>query len=309
MHCAGTRGIDLYHYEWLDTKRPIGTQVARGLNLHPAAGLDVLWTRSGLRIVGPGPGGPALWMYGGGEPTLIARRSWAYPLLAYDSQRGFLHLAFSGWCEESGMYDVVYYLRSTDAGRSWMRADGSPFPLPFEYRWRGLEPDVLSRRQQSSGGEADTLVHSIVVDSAGRPHILYSFAMPYAIGVGPADGPDRQPWSRTKYVRWTGTEWQSTEIVSETRAEVAGGSLVVFKHALAAVIVYTSSAETGLDLGYIIINDGVLPSNPVAIARTNGESTFFAPAAAATSNRIHYVCPSVVLKQESRLHAGSFIPL
>ena len=306
---AGMRGRELVHLACSGRDRTVSTTIGNSTEVHRAAGLDIAWTREGLRVVGPGTDPRTLSIYGmGAQPLLIARRSPAYSLLAYDEQRHIFHLVFCGWSEDSSMYDVVYYMRSADAGRTWTRADGSPFILPFEYRWRGPEPDVLSRRQQNAGGEADTLAQSLVLDAEGYPHVIYSFCMPYAIGVGPAEPPNRQPLVRTKHVRWTGSEWKASEEFAGAGMEIAGGSLVMTGKTSVAVVSYRSFGQRWLDLGYAqIVNDGSTSIQRLSEAGTSHRGNLFAPVATATGAHIHYVCAVAGRDVQAPLEAGQFI--
>jgi hypothetical protein len=303
-HVAGTRGRELWHFRISARLQVTARRIAAVSSVHPATGLDIAWTPAGVRIAAPGPEPATLALYpASGDPLLIARRRWAHPLLRYDARRSRLHVVWSGWNDSSTFYDVLCHLQTSDGGKTWQRADGSEFGAPYEYRQPGAEPGVLSRRQQSGGGESNTLAHSLQCDEQGAPHVLYSFCMPYAIGMGPA----RAPWMRTKHLRWTGTAWAAMELGQGAETDVAGGALTVSGASLHALVMYKHIDEGWLDLGITGSGDGGAtwsPLDPITRDAAGRKAHYAALAACQVGRRLEYVCTSQSARKETPVYVG-----
>ncbi len=303
-HVAGTRGRELWHFRITARLQLTARRIATLSSLHPATGLDITWTPAGVLIAAAGPEPASLALYpASGDPLLLARRRWAHPLLRYDARRSRLHVVWSGWNDASSIYDVIYHLQTGDGGKSWQRADGSVIDAPFEHRQPGAEPDVLTRRQQSGGGESNTLAHALQCDENGNPHVLYSFCMPYAIGMGPA----RARRMQTKHVRWTGAAWAATEISAGPETDVAGGALAINGASLHALLMYKSIDADWLDLGLTSSGDGGAtwsPPDPITGDASGKKAHYVAPAVSQVGRRLEYVFTAQSARRETPVYVG-----
>lgn len=75
--------------------------------------------------------------------------------------------------KDRGVHQAVCYMKSTDAGNTWTRANGSPVKLPA----RPEDMDILARdigkRHEPMPPAVLLSQGSLVVDKDGAPHILY----------------------------------------------------------------------------------------------------------------------------------------
>lgn len=93
----------------------------------------------------------------------------------------------------------LYYLESTDQGKTWQTADGSPLTLPLtEVANPALVFDYESR---------DTLVYlkDFVFDKDRRPIIVYGISQGYQ------PGPQNSP-RELRLARWNGSSWKDSAI-------------------------------------------------------------------------------------------------
>ena len=278
-HVVGTRGLELIHIRVGKDLRPATETLAALPALHPATGLDVAWTRAGLIVVGPGPEVRTLACYtvgaGSVKPRVLTRHAWSHPVLFCDRQRDRLHLVMSPWNDNGSIYDVVYYLRSDDDGRSWGKADGNPLELPLqptppEYGREHGSPEQLSITGQPAGGHSNTLGHCVAVDSAGNPHVLYSFNRPYHLFQGREPlmrcvhvGFDGKEWSRGEWDPSTG-KWRAGELSADFSRDVAGGALrIVDGKRFEALVLFRDRKRLWLDLGITMSEDAGRTWQPI----------------------------------------------
>ena len=88
--------------------------------------------------------------------------------LAWGPDHRTLHLACRMY-EKGGQFQTVGYLKSTDFGRSWQRADGTAVELP-------VTADAIDALASTSSGKSGLSLRcgGVAVDSDGTPHVLYS---------------------------------------------------------------------------------------------------------------------------------------
>ena len=103
----------------------------------------------------------------------------------------------------------IYYIQSTDWGKTWTTADGTPVVLPVTRE----EGPALIRNYHSEG--KNRYIKDINFDSKGRPVIYYVTSDNHL--TGPAGGP------RTHCVaRWTGKKWAFTSFAESTHCYDSG---------------------------------------------------------------------------------------
>ena len=94
--------------------------------------------------------------------------------LAWSPDRKVLHFSTSTYQTRDenrwGMIQSANYMRSTDCGKTWQRADGSPIKLPATSETM----DVLVRQESFNPCPGIWNLGAIVVDSGGNPYVLYS---------------------------------------------------------------------------------------------------------------------------------------
>jgi hypothetical protein len=243
----------------------------------------------------------------------LAKDRLLHPRLAYDTTRKRLHLILCPWNEFSSIYDVMYYMRSDDHGRTWSKTDGSPIelplrPWPVEHGGGGNESETISVRGQPAGGESNTLVHSVGVDELGQLHLLYSFCRPYFIAVGPSLGDPVEPRMRMKHVLLASDRWISHELAPSFAVDIAGGSMMIKSPTeLHAVVTYKAKEADWLDLGYISSKDGGQRWGPIRAVTGDAaqrQAHYVAPDLAASGNDFRYVCASLSTKLHSRYYHG-----
>ena len=98
--------------------------------------------------------------------------------LAWGPKRRTLHMVVdfyesAGTYNQRGIHQAVCYMRSSDGGKTWQRADGTQVALPA----RPEQMDTLARsrkdRKQKLPPPSILAQGGIVVDSKGTPHVFY----------------------------------------------------------------------------------------------------------------------------------------
>ena len=98
-----------------------------------------------------------------------------HPGLAWGPDHQTLHLSTSTYqsqTEQSNLWGTIQsanYMRSSDGGQTWERADGTPIPMPATSRTM----DVLAAGESRHAKPGIRNQGAIVVDSTGRPFVLY----------------------------------------------------------------------------------------------------------------------------------------
>ena len=98
-----------------------------------------------------------------------------HPGLAWGPDHRTVHLSTSTYqskTTESNLWGTIQsanYMRSTDGGATWERADGTPIPLPATSETM----DVLVAGESAFAKPGIRNQGAIVVDSTGRPFVLY----------------------------------------------------------------------------------------------------------------------------------------
>jgi len=312
IHIVGTRGRELCYLRIDANRKPESINLDTLADVCPAVGLDIAWTPESPLIVAPGPEPRTLALYSPANntpPRVLARRMRAHPLLSYDANRKRLHLVFCGWNDYSNFYDVVYYMRSDDSGRTWTKADGTPIPVPFECGGSEPEPDVLSGRGQNTGAESNTLPHCLELDADGRPHVLYSFCRPYFIAMGPATTDPVEPRMRTKHICWDGNGWVASELSPDFEVDIAGGVLAIENsRRLHALVMFKQLDADWLDLGYMYTEDGGQTWQPILAVTEDAAQRYahyVAPSIVKLEAKLHYVYTVCAESQESPVYAGA----
>ena len=94
--------------------------------------------------------------------------------LAWSPDHRVLHFSTSSYQSKDenrwGMIQSANYMRSTDYGKTWQRADGTPIKLPATSETM----DVLVRQENFNPCPGIRNLGAIVVDSSGNPYVLYS---------------------------------------------------------------------------------------------------------------------------------------
>jgi hypothetical protein len=317
VHCVGWRGTDLVHARLAQFRPPKMERFATKAKLHPAVGLDAVSLDGQVLAVAPGVGGRSLALYtsDGSPPRPITHSRWAHPLLAFDASRRILHLVFSPWADLSSLYSTIVYLRSADLGKTWTKSDGSPLATPFkpappEHGGIDVRPEILSVQGQPAGGFAHTLAHCLALDPAGNPHVLYSFCRPYFVAGGEAaEKSKREPRMRTMLVRWTGTDWMSSELSADFAVDVAGGSLAWDSDGkLHALVMFKDKEAHWLDLGHTSSRDGGKTWMTIESVTSDAavrEQHYLAPSMISTADGFDFVCTSINERKRSSVFRGS----
>lgn len=95
----------------------------------------------------------------------------------------------------------IYYLQTTDFGKTWTTADGTPVNIPVT----DINSSTLVREFFSKS--ENVYIKDVAFDKDGHPAALY------VSGTGHQPGPDNglKTW---QIIRWTGTEWQNSLITT-----------------------------------------------------------------------------------------------
>ena len=291
LYVAGLRD----HSLWLLRVTPSGKVASARLGSlpepHGAAGLDLVWTPDGVRVIASGPRPQTVALYSevpGTPPRVLTVEAWAQPILRYDPARQRLHLLLCPWIDASAIYSTVYYLRSDDHGETWCQADAKPYDLPLQpnSREHGLErptPEVVTIIGQPNGGHSNTLAHCLELDPDGHPHFLYSFNRPYHLAREPFMRCAHVCWDGAKWSldRWDGSKWKFGELSADFAVDIAGGCLdIVTRDTLHALVMFKDRKASWLDLGITSSRDGGRTWSPVRAVTTN-----------ANARATHYVTP------------------
>ncbi|REK17941.1 MAG: hypothetical protein DWQ37_05315 [Planctomycetota bacterium] len=95
----------------------------------------------------------------------------------------------------------LYYLESSDAGRTWRAADGTPVETPLE------SPDTAALVHDYESEGKLVYLKQLQFDSEGHPVLLYCTSNGYR------PGPENDP--RTwQIARWTGQSWAFNDVVT-----------------------------------------------------------------------------------------------
>ena len=165
-----------------------------------------------------------------------------------------IHLIFCGWNPGPALYEGVFYIRSDDRGATWRRSDGRALALPVD--WKSGELEQLSGTQNTGGGEANTHNLSLLVDRAGRPHVLYWYSRPYGIAFGAASGAKAEPNVRVKHLRRDADGWKPSLLCTELDRDVSYATLAEDGHGrLHAIVTHKRSNDVFYDLGYTFSED------------------------------------------------------
>lgn len=319
MHIAGFRDGALWHVRVPPSGQPVSRRLAIVSEPHAAAGLDLVWTPDGVRIVAPGPTPQTFVVYSDAPeaiPLVLTVHAWAHPILRYDPVRRRLHLLLSPWIDASAIYSTVYYLRSDDHGATWRRADGTAYELPLQpnSREHGLErpcPEVVSITGQPNGGHSNTLAHGLELDPEGHPHFLYSFNRPYHLAREPFMRCAHVCWDGAKWSldRWDGSRWKFGELSADFAVDIAGGCLdVVDKDTLRALVMFKDRKEPWLELGITSSRDRGRtwsPVNPLTADARRRAAHYVTPQWVRMGTRYEFVCAGFHSASESPVYQGS----
>jgi hypothetical protein len=104
----------------------------------------------------------------------------------------------------------IYYLQTTDFGKTWTRADGTPVKLPVT----DVDSPALVREFFSKG--RNVYIKDIAFDANGNPAALY------LSGTGHAPGPQNgmKDW---QVIHWNGAAWENHRITTSDHNYDTGG--------------------------------------------------------------------------------------
>ena len=127
-----------------------------------------------------------------------------------------LHLSCSTYqskTEESNLWGTIQsanYMRSTDFGKSWERADGTPIEIPATSETM----DVLAAGESSYPKPGIRNPGAITVDSAGRPFVLYMrYNMPQPGQVFLVTPNERGRWRHLPIQAAIDENWPGTAVI------------------------------------------------------------------------------------------------
>jgi len=95
----------------------------------------------------------------------------------------------------------IYYLQTTDFGKTWTKVDGTPVKTPV------TEVDNPSLIKEFFSKEQNVYIKDVAFDEAGYPVALYVYGTGYK--PGPTNG--LKKWA---VIRWNGKEWEDYEITT-----------------------------------------------------------------------------------------------
>ncbi len=291
MYIAGQRDRSLWLIRVTPSGKVASTRLATLAEPHGAAGLDLVWTPDGVRIIASGSRPQTVALYSdvpSTPPRVLTVNAWAQPILRYDPARRRLHLLLCPWIDASAIYSTAYYLRSDDHGETWLQADAKPYDLPLQpnSREHGLErppPEVVTIIGQPNGGHSNTLAHCLELDPDGHPHFLYSFNRPYHLAREPFMRCVHVCWDGAKWSldRWDGSKWKFGELSADFAVDIAGGCLdIVNRDTLHALVMFKDRKASWLDLGITSSRDGGRTWSPVQEVTTD-----------ASARAAHYITP------------------
>lgn len=321
IQIVGWRRNTLVHLQLKSSGDLTTARLAERAQRYPAIGLSAVFARGELLIAAPGEDKRSLALYSSrvGMQRVVTHSRWVHPLLAFDSNRGRLHLVFCPWAELSSLYSTVQYLRSDDFGGNWTRSNGlavaTPFkPAPAEHGNGGVQPEIISVHGQPTGGFAHTLAHQLSLDREGNPHLLYSFCRPYHIAGGPAQREKRkmEPRLRTMFVRWNGTEWKSSELAADWSVDVAGGAFDWDERGrIHALVMFKDKDAHWLDLGHTMSEDqgatwqGI---RPITTDAAPNRMHYLAPSLCKNGRDFEFLCTSYSEQMRSNIYEGRLEP-
>jgi len=129
-----------------------------------------------------------------------------------------IHVVFSIYVESQHRRRGVYYMKSTDGGSTWQKADGTPIPIPAG------EGDV---DEAYAGSSAFNQGFDLVLDGNNYPIIAYSDAKVYGI------------------VRWNGSSWESHSLGVATDNEFNNIRLQVINDTTYRAWLFTDASMAG----------------------------------------------------------------
>ena len=186
------------------------------------------------------------------DGTLLGTGSMIYPGVAI--RDGIMHLMFGGWNPSSAIYENIFYMQSSDSGRSWTRRDGTPIEIPFNCdRHDPKSFETLDRATRSfREGHFDSNTHDlqIFIDKQGKPHILYGYV--------PAYFPRTERLARmyNMHVRGDSDRWKHSLISDDPDVDVNMSSIVEDKLGrFHCVCVYRTKDRKYFDIGYCYSDD------------------------------------------------------
>jgi hypothetical protein len=95
----------------------------------------------------------------------------------------------------------IYYMQTTDFGKTWTKVDGTPIPIPVT----DLDSPTLLREFFSKG--ENVYIKDVAFDENGNPMALYVSGKGYQ--PGPANG--LKDW---QVIYWNGKEWENHKITT-----------------------------------------------------------------------------------------------
>lgn len=129
----------------------------------------------------------------------------------------------------------LYYLESTDFGKTWQNSKGERINLPLT----GIENDALAEDYQSKG--LNVYINDLAFDLKGNPVILYLTSGGYE--AGPTNSP--RTWN---IASWTGKEWNiNTVTFSDNNYDM--GSLYIEEGNVWRIIGPTESGPQSFNTG------------------------------------------------------------
>ena len=140
-----------------------------------------------------------------------------YAFKAIMDSSDVIHVTFSIYDSSEGRRRDVFYMKSTDGGSTWQKADGTSISIPAG------EGDV-DKAYDSSGFSQG---FDLVVDSNNRPIVAYSDQKVYGI------------------VKWTGSSWESHSLGVTTDDEFNNIRLQVITDTTYRAWLFTDASKSG----------------------------------------------------------------
>jgi len=186
------------------------------------------------------------------DGTLLGTGQIIYPGVAI--RDGIMHLIFCGWNPAGAVYENVFYMQSSDSGRSWTRRDGTPIKIPFNcdrHAPKSFGPlDRVSRSFLEGHFDSDTHNLQIFIDKQGRPHVLYCYV--------PAYFPRTEQLARmyNMHVRGDSNGWKHSLISDAPNVDINMSSIVEDNSGcFHCVCVYRTKDRKYFDVGYCYSDD------------------------------------------------------
>mgnify|MGYP003631377163 CR=1 FL=1 len=142
----------------------------------------------------------------------------------------------------------LYYLQTTDFGKTWTTADGTPVQIPLEDR----DNPALINDYEAQG--KNVYPNQLLFDNEGRPVILYITSF------GAAPVPENAPraW---KIRRWTGEKWVSQYVTVSDHA-YDEGAFYIHDDRWTLIAPAVPGPQPGYNGGEIGIFETTDPGNP-----------------------------------------------